>query len=203
MRAQRPAGIATRAGLMTGLFIGVLSLPVITISGVVRLLGLRLLFFVVACVAFAIAGYLATRRSGRLRSGVGAGALAAVVAVFIALCCGVVIVAALTPSLLTGAVSRGPRIRRGALELFLLARLAWQALYMLGAGAVSGLIGGALGRLGRPQPQFASATPFTPTGEAAGAAYQAGSSAPQPIYPSATPYDSDAPTIITPTSPRT
>lgn len=203
MRAQRPAGIATRAGLMTGLFIGVLSLPVITISGVIRLLGLRLLFLAVACVAFAIAGYLATRRSGRLRSGVGAGALAAVVAVFIALCCGVVIVTALTPSLLTGAVARGARIRRGALEFFLLARLAAQALYMLGAGAVSGLIGGALGRLGRPQLQYAPATPVAPTGEVAGAAYQAGSFAPHPVYPPAAPYDSDAPTIITPSSPRT
>ena len=32
MQAQRPAGVAARAGLITGLFVGILSLPVLTLS---------------------------------------------------------------------------------------------------------------------------------------------------------------------------
>ena len=97
MQAQRPAGVAARAGLITGLFVGILSLPVITLSRLTSGAGLSLLFLIVALVAFAIAGYIATRRSGLLRSGVGAGALAALIAIFIAICLGVVIVALLAP----------------------------------------------------------------------------------------------------------
>jgi hypothetical protein len=208
MQAQRPAGIAARTGLITGLFVGVLSLPVITISGVTGRVGLRLLFLAVALVAFAIAGYLATRHSGLLRSGVGAGALAAAVAMFIAICFGTVIVALMTPYALLGA-GRGIRIRRMPLARLAFIRLFLQTLLILGAGVLGGFLGGLLGRLGRPRqpaaPQFAPSGPapqFAPGGftapfTPAGNAVTPGGFPSQPAYPP-TPYDPDAPTTVDP-----
>ncbi len=192
MQAQRPVGIAARTGLITGLFVGVLSLPVITISGITGGVGLRLLFLAVALVAFAIAGFLATRQSGLLRSGVGAGALAAVVAMFIAICFGIVIVALLAPYRALG-VGRGVRIRRVPLARLEVLRLFAQTLSILGAGLLGGFLGGLLVRLTRPrQPAAPLYTPppaaqFAPTPPPAA-----------PYYPPSPSYDPNAPTTINP-----
>ena len=185
MQAQRPAGVAARAGLITGLFVGILSLPVITLSRLTSGAGLGLLFLIVALVAFGIAGYIATRRSGLLRSGVGAGALAALIAIFIAICLGVVIVALLAPrvALVAQAPFGGPmagadladaayrtlglrafpRVRTAIVSLFL------APLLLMGTGVLGGFLGALLARLGRPRqpvaPQFAPAgfaPQFTP-----------------------------------------
>jgi hypothetical protein len=214
MQAQRPAGIAARTGLITGLFVGVLSLPVITISGVTGGRGLLVLFLLVAFVAFAIAGYLATRRSGLVRSGVGAGTLAAAVAVFIALCLGVVIVALLAPHAALGG-GRGGRLRPLPLVRTAIVRLFTGGFFMLAAGALGGLIGGLLGRLGRPRSApggdapGSGARPFTPAPTPAfsppGGGYTPGDSSPttpQPYYPLAPAYDGDAPTIVSPSGPQ-
>ncbi len=206
MQAQRPAGVAARAGLVTGLFVGILSLPVITISGITGGLDLRLLFLIIALVAFALAGYLATRRSGLLLSGVGAGALAAAVAMFIAICIGSVIVALLAPYTLLG-FGRGLRIRRVPLARLALLRLFLQTLYILGVGLLGGFLGALLARLTRPRrpagPQFApGAPPYNPPPTAQFDPPPAEPVAPAaaPYYPPAPPYDPDAPT--TPSIPR-
>ena len=214
MQAQRPAGIAARAGLITGLFIGILSLPVITISGVTGGRGLLLLFLLIAFGAFAIAGYLSGRRSGRVLSGVGAGTLAAAVAVFIALCVGVVIVALLAPHAALGGV-RGGRLRPLPLVRTAIARLFTGGFFMLGAGALGGLIGGLLSRLGRPRSAPGSGAPgggerpFAPQPAPAfpppGGGYTPGDSrpsTPRPYYPLAPAYDADAPTVVNPTGPQ-
>lgn len=209
MQAQRPAGIAARAGLITGFFVGVLSLPVITINGVTGGRGLFLLFLLIAFIAFAIAGYLAARRSGRIRSGLGAGALAAGIAMFIAICCGIVIVTLLA--------SRAPlapgRVRVVPLARQAILRLVIGSLVIFGVGTVGGFVGGLLGRLSRPRAAFGSgaagaAPPFTPPPAPAFiplGGYTPGDSStttPQPYYPLAPAYDGDAPTVVNPSSPQ-
>lgn len=222
MQAQRPAGVAARAGLITGLFVGILSLPVITLSRLTSGAGLGLLFLIVALVAFAIAGYIATRRSGLLRSGVGAGALAALIAIFIAICLGVVIVALLAPRVALvaqaplggrGFGGRGvpnpgvrsfPRVRAAIVSLFL------APLLLMGTGVLGGFLGALLARLGRPRqpvaPQFApagfapqfTAPPAAPAAPFAPAApnypSNPGGATPPPYYPPTPPYDPNAPT---------
>jgi hypothetical protein len=224
MQVQRPAGIAARTGLITGLFIGVLSLPIFALSGVTSLIGVGLIFIAVALVAFGVASYTATRHSGQIRSGVGAGVLAALIAIFIVLCFGVTIAALLARAFPLGSGGRGPHLRRPGLEVTLLDHLLPLALIILVAGLIGGFIGALLGRIGRPRGQ-ASTTQgrdFTPTGGApefappppvtraagyppAPDAYTPGEmdgAQPQPYYPPVAPYDNEAPTTITPSGPH-
>lgn len=177
-----PAGVATRVGLITGLFIGVLSLPFITLMRLSGAPGLGALFLLIALVAYAIAGYLATRRSGLLRSGVGAGALAATITLFIAICLGIVILALLAPRLALGLPIppalvhgvRGPLARAATRRVIGAAGFTIIAsLLIMGLGLLGGFLGGLFGRLGRPR------QPVSPT-------YSAPSPAPQ-FTPSAMP----------------
>jgi hypothetical protein len=177
-----PAGVATRVGLITGLFIGVLSLPFITLMRLSGAPGLGALFLLIALVAYAIAGFLATRRSGLLRSGVGSGALAAAITLFIAICLGIVILALLAPRLALGLPIppalvhgvRGPLARAAARRVVGVAGFTIIAsLLIMGLGLLGGFLGGLFGRLGRRRP------PVSPT-------YSAPSPAPQ-FTPSAMP----------------
>ena len=206
MQAAPPAGIATRAGLITGLFVGVLSLPVITLTRLSGAPGLSLFFLLIALVAYIIAGSIATRRSGLLRSGVGAGALAAAITLFLAICLGIVILAALSPRLAVNfppagvaGHARGLLVRRALVGGTLIASLILMAL-----GVAGGFIGGMLGRIGRPRqplappytsaspaPQFAASAVTAPTYPSAP---NAAPFFPPPIYdPSPTPTVSDTP----------
>lgn len=164
MAVQRSAGVAAQAGFITGFFVGILSLPLITLSvslGVFRRAfggsGLFFFFLLAALIAFAIAGYVATRRSGLLRSGVGAGALASAIATFIAVSLGIVIITLLVARLAPAAALSG-RIGSGALRAglrMIIVRSIIGSALLLVAGPLSGMIGGALGRAGAPTQPFA------------------------------------------------
>lgn len=224
MQAQ-PTSVATRNGVIAGVILGILSLPVITLSEAGRVAalggGLRLLFLLVALVVFAVAGFTASRRNGLLRSGVWAGFLAALITTFIAVCLGVVILTLMAPSLgLVGAAAarRGGRVGPAALVRLAFVRLFLSGLALLLGGLLAGLIGGLLGRIGRPRGAAAQAAPYAaypggpqtqayaPPPPAQGYAggytpppadYAGGyAPTPQPYYPPTTPYDSDAPTTV-------
>ncbi|HEX9036495.1 MAG TPA: hypothetical protein VF808_05840 [Ktedonobacterales bacterium] len=218
MRATPPAGVAARAGLITGLFVGILSLPFISLARFAGGRGLGLFFLLIALIAYAVAGFIATRRSGLLRSGVGAGALAAVITVFIAICLGIAILGLMAPRLMMAlsgdpVISGRPHLpaargllRRGAL-LWL---AALYGLIMLAVGAFGGFIGGLLGRVGRPQspaafPYAAAPTPsgvaapYTPGGQAAGTQSYDAAPGPAPYFPPPI-YHPDAPAPEAPTT---
>lgn len=162
MQSQASGG-ATRAGMIAGALVGMFSLPIIALSAAGSATGapiglLRVGFLVVATVAFAAAGYTASRRSGALRSGVWAGFLGGLLAAFIMICMGVVIVLLLAPHAAT--LGHAPRASGRALRLLVrvaVVRLAVAGLVTLGCGLVAGLVGGALGRPVRPH-SSASAT---------------------------------------------
>lgn len=166
MQAQ-PTSVATRNGVIAGVVLGILSLPVITLSEAVRVAalggGMRLLFLLVALVVFAVAGFSASRRNGMLRSGVWAGFLAALITTFIALCLGVVILTLLAPSLgLAGVAARraGRVVGPTALVRLAFVRLFLSGVALLAGGLIAGLIGGLLGRIGRPRGAAAQAAPY-------------------------------------------
>lgn len=220
MQAAPPAGVATRAGLITGLFAGILSLPFITLMRLSGAPGLGFFFLFIALVAYMIAGSIATRRSGLLRSGVGAGALAAAITLFIAICLGIVILALLSPRLAQGlptaAGVAGRAHRPLARALTRRGAVLWLAvigsLNVMALGVIGGFLGGLLGRIGRqrqaaapssaqadPTQQFAaSAPPFT--ANAAPSTYPSDPNAasyfpppiPHPNDPNMTPTVSDA-----------
>ena len=221
MQAQ-PSSVATRNGVIAGVLIGVLSLPVVALSAVGRVAGLggglRLLFLLAALVAFAVAGFSASRRNGLLRSGVWAGALAGLITAFIALCLGVVILTLLAPYaiVVTTHALAGRRLVATITRLAFV-RLFLGALLLAACGLVAGLVGGLLGRIGRPRgpggqgaPYVASPPPppqgYTPPMPNA-QAYAAGVYTPAPqtpqfpptptsYYPTGVAYDDSAPTTI-------
>lgn len=217
MQSQRPTGVAARAGLITGLFVGILSLPVITLSvtlaAVRRAAGgsaLGFFFLIAALIAFAVAGYIATRHSGLLRSGTGAGALASLVATFVAVCLGTVIIILLASRVAAIAplARGGGRVVAIALRQ-IISRSIVSGILLLGAGPLGGFIGALLGRLGRPaQPNAPAFTaggpvvpPFTPQAAAPFApppAYGAPVTPTSPTIPSNPPQ----PYNITPAFPR-
>jgi hypothetical protein len=119
--------------------------------------GLFFFFLLAALIAFAIAGYVATRRSGLLRSGVGAGALASAIATFIAVSLGIVIITLLVARLAPAAALSG-RVGSGALRVglrMIVVRGVIGSALLLVAGPLAGLIGGALGRAGAPTQSLA------------------------------------------------
>lgn len=201
----RPRSIATRVGAITGVALGVLSLPVIALARPDRLFGvgpgLSALFFIVALIVFAVAGFLATRRNGLIRSGVWAGFLAGLIAAFLGVCLGAAILTVLAPSAaLAGVVARraGRGLRVEPLRLALI-RLTLGEFALALAGLVAGLIGGLLGRIGWRNPngptngaadgrQFApaSGTPPYPNSAAPGQGSYAGYGA-YPPAPTPTP----------------
>jgi hypothetical protein len=227
-QSSRPASIATRNGVTAGILVGILSLPVVALSAAGRSAGigggvealLRLVLLAFAVVTFATLAFLASRRSGLLRSGVWVGLLGALLAAFIAICLGVVIVTLIgsqAPAVLpaarhaTHAARAASLLVRGAiLRLFL------GGLIMLLAGLVAGLIGGALGRIGRPRAasadgdmrapyvanpdatqthNYSAPTPPMPPSAPPAQSY-AGVYTPQPSYPTAPAYDDSAPTVV-------
>lgn len=210
MQAQRPAGIAARAGLITGLFVGILSLPFIALSRFAGAAGLGLIFLVIALIACAIAGFLATRRSGLLRSGVGAGALAAFITLFIATCLGIAIIALLAPHVALaplgggrggfGALRPGIRVLRPRFAALLI--YLFTSALVMGAGVGGGFLGGLLARLTHPRqpaaPQF-SPQPYSPA-SASNAPTDVNSPSPMPYYPPPPIFDAEAPT--TPSFPQ-
>ncbi len=149
MQSQASGG-AMRAGMIAGILVGIFSLPIIALSaagGFGAPIGLlRIGFLVVATVAFAVAGFTASKRSGLTRSGVWAGVLGALLTAFIMICVGIVIVLLLGPHTLAAGLA--PRGAGRALRLLVrvaLVRLVIASLVTLGCGLVAGLIGGALG----------------------------------------------------------
>lgn len=152
---MRVASVATRHGVIAGVILGLLSLPVITLSAVTRLLGagagLTILFLIVALVVLAVAGFTASRRNGLLRSGVWAGFLGGLITGFVIICLGVVILTLLAPylTLAGGAPRRVGRLAALAVRVGL-SRLILGGLIVTLGGLLAGLIGGALGLIGRP-----------------------------------------------------
>ncbi|MGH2504531.1 MAG: hypothetical protein ACRDID_18645 [Ktedonobacterales bacterium] len=219
MWQARPSSVATRNGVIAGVILGLLSLPLMTFSAigraVARLDAPSVFFLLVAVIVFLVIGYLATRRTGRLRSGVWSGFLAGLITAFIAVCLGIVILTLLAPYTLTapraGVVRRGGRAAVTLLARTVVVRLLLDALTLMIAGALAGLLGGALGRIGRPHAESGSGArpaPSPPAPEPRGYtpasaqpyadAYptpQMGAT-PQPYYPIATPYDDSAPTTF-------
>jgi len=159
---MRVSSVATRNGVIAGVILGLLSLPVITLSAVTRLrgagAGLSLLFLIVALVVLAVAGFVASRRNGLLRSGVWAGFLGGLITAFILVCVGVVILTLLAPYALlaAGAARRAGRLAALAGRTAI-ARLIVSGLIVTLGGLIAGLIGGALGRIGRPGAASAAA----------------------------------------------
>lgn len=218
MVQAQPASVATRNGVIAGVILGILSLPVITFSAIGRLVnrlsGLPLLFLLVALVVFAVAGFSAARRNGLLRSAAWAGFLAGLITAFIGICLGVVILTLMAPYVLALAPRVASRPRAGRALVTALARagvlrLIVDGLALLAIGAVAGLIGGLLGRIGRPhntsgpsasfvappvgaQPQAYAPPPPAQPQTPAGVYTQT----PTPFYPTAAPYDDSAPTTI-------
>lgn len=229
MRHVSPASVATRNGVIAGVILGILSLPILTISGAERALGrltpLPTLFLLVAVIVFLVIGFLAARRNGLVRSGVWSGFLAGLITAFIAVCLGIVILTLLAPFTLAAAHA-ARRARHGAgplLARVVIVRLLLVGLALMVAGAIAGLLGGALGRIGRPHPSGGTGAGYTtpppppPSGDYAPAPAQpfAGSypappaqpyvdpnptplmnATPTPYYSVATPYDDDAPTTF-------
>ncbi len=162
---MRASSVATRNGVIAGVILGLLSLPVITLSAVTRLRGagsgLSILFLVVAVVIFAVAGFAASRRNGLLRSGVWAGFLGGLITALILVCVGVVILTLLAPYALLAASAARRAGRLAALAgRAAIVRLVLSGLIVTVGGLIAGLIGGALGRIGRPQAPGAAA--YTP-----------------------------------------
>lgn len=220
MMSARPSSIATRNGVIAGIILGILSLPIITVSAASRVVGPRngliFIFLLIALVVFAVAGYSASRRNGLLRSGVWAGFLAALITTFIAVCLGIVIVTLLAPSLLAAApVAR--RVARPVGRLALATRLAFLrltlgGLILLVGGLVAGLIGGLLGRIGwrggrdqgapyvaseaNAQAFSAPTTPTPPYAQPYTPPMAQSIATPPAYYPPAVPYDDSAPTTV-------
>ena len=214
MMQSQPSSVATRNGVIAGVALGILSLPVITLSVIERAVGLggglAALFLLIALVVFAVAAFSASRYSGLVRSGVWAGFLAALITTFIAICLGVVILTLLASNAAV-AVPVARRAGHGAAGRLALGvrlaivRLALGGLILLAGGFIAGLIGGLLGRIGRrgggrgqgaPYSASDSATPTqvyaTPTPPAQ--SYMAGYTPPPGAPPS-------APPLYTPTPP--
>lgn len=219
MSAQ-PSSAATRNGVVAGVILGILSLPIITVSAAAGAVGARnglaFIFLLIALVVFAIAGFSASRRNGLLRSGVWAGFLAALITTFIAVCLGIVIVTLLTPSLL-GAAPVVRRVGRLALVTRLaLVRLTLGGLVLLLGGLLAGLVGGLLGRIGwrggtdggrgqaaayvasdaSAQAFTAPTTPTPPYAQPYTPPMGQAIATPPAYYPQATPYDDSAPTTV-------
>lgn len=207
MRQARPASAATRNGVIAGAILGILSLPVITFSAFGRAFGrltaLPTLFLLVAAVVFAVIGFLASRHNGLLSSGVWSGFLAGLITAFIAVCVGIVILTLLAPYALSAAHAVNPRRSPRAIAAILaraaVGRLLLSGLALLAAGALAGLIGGALGRLARPvssggQGARLAPNPPTPQPYVDPNPTPLMSATPAPFYPMATPYDDSAPT---------
>ena len=230
MQAQ-PASIATRNGVIAGILLGILSLPVITLSVIGRVASARValpaLFLLIALVVFAIAGFSAARRNGLIRSGVWAGFLAALLTAFVGFCLGVVIVTLLSPYVILAAPNLAPARRAGHIALavrLVITRLGLGSLILLVGGVIAGLLGGLLGRIGRPRASgglgaayasgptpppaqgYAPAAPFSPPaqGYAPSAQVPAGAympsqppASPPPLYyPTPNAYENDAPTTV-------
>lgn len=156
---SQPSSIATRTGVIAGVALGILSLPIITLSVIGRAAGvgggLPILFLLVALIVFAVVGFSASRYSGLARSGLWAAFLAALIAAFIAICLGVVIVILLASN---ASALAGPVARRGhgatghlvALGVRLaIIRLTLGSLILLAGSLLVGLSAGLLGRIGR------------------------------------------------------
>jgi hypothetical protein len=221
MMQSQPSSIATRNGVITGVALGILSLPVITLSVIGRAVGLGggllALFLLIALVVFAVVAFSVSRYSGLARSGVWAGFLAALITAFIAICLGVVILVLLV----SNAAVAAPVARRaghgaaGYLALgvrLAIVRLALGGLIVLASGLIAGMIGGLLGRIGRPGGRRGQAASYSANASATQAqvyatpmppaqSYMAGymptpQSAPPLYTPTAPPYDESAPTIV-------
>ncbi len=160
--AQQPiiqpvtSGAAARQGFLYGAILGILSLPVIALVTLSRLGGvgggqtLLIGFAVIAIILTFMAGLVASRRTGRLSSGVGAGLLAGALAGFIAVCLGTVIIILLAPYIdlraariirLTG--RRGPGLIADILRLF------YGGVILAVIGLIMGTLGGLIGRIRR------------------------------------------------------
>ncbi|HEX8732561.1 MAG TPA: hypothetical protein VF725_10945 [Ktedonobacterales bacterium] len=154
MWQARPSSVATRNGVIAGVMLGILSLPILTISAVGRALGrltpLPTLFLLLAVIVFVVVGFLATRRAGLLRSGVWSGFLAGLITAFIAVCLGIVILTLLAPIAQVAPLRRGGRGVGALLARVVILRLLLAGLVVMVVGAIAGLLGGALGLLGRP-----------------------------------------------------
>ena len=170
MQAQ-PSSVATRNGVIAGILLGILSLPVITLSVIGRVASARValpaLFLLIALVVFAIAGFSAARRNGLIRSGVWAGFLAALLTAFVGFCLGVVIVTLLSPYVILAAPNLPAARRAGHIALavrLVITRLGLGALILLASGAIAGTLGGLLGRIGRPRASDGLGAAYTTSG---------------------------------------
>lgn len=226
MVSAQPSSVATRNGVIAGVILGILCLPIITVSAARAALGprngLAIIFLLVALVVFAVVGFSASRRNGLLRSGVWAGFLAALITTFIAVCLGIVIVTLLAPSLQAAAPAarRGVALRMSRLTLtarLALVRLTLGGLILLVGGLVAGLVGGLLGRIGRrgggggqaaahvanganAQMFSASTTPTPPHPQPYAQPFtppmEQSYATPPAYYPAAAPFDDSAPTTV-------
>ncbi|HET9111884.1 MAG TPA: hypothetical protein VFN78_13730 [Ktedonobacterales bacterium] len=224
MLSAQPSSVATRNGVIAGVILGILSLPIITVSaatGAVRARsGLALIFLLIALVVFAVAGFSASRRNGLLRSGVWAGFLAALITTFIAVCLGIVIVTLLAPSLLAAVPAAQRGVARPVARLAIAMRLAFQrltlgGLVLLVGGLLAGLVGGLLGRIGRrggsdggrsqaayvasdasAQAFSAPTMPTPPYAQPSTPPMGQAIATPPAYYPQATPYDDSSPTTV-------
>lgn len=209
MQSQASGG-AMRAGMIAGVLVGVLGLPIIALSVAGNAIGapiglLRVGFLVVAIVAFAAAGFTASKRSGLLRSGAGAGTLGALLAAFIVICVGAVIVILSGPHAVTAAHTS--RAAGRALRLLMraaIARLVVEGLVTLGCGLVAGFVGAALGLLAHPRSSapaaasmdtlptqaYAAPAPPPPAMHDYAAVYT-----PDPAQPMTPVYDDTSPTV--------
>lgn len=205
---SQASGSATRAGMIAGALVGMCSLPIIALSaigGIGAPIGLmRIGFLVVAAIAFAAVGFIASRRSGLTRSGAWAGFLGGLLAAFIMICMGVVIVLLLAPHV--APLGHAPRASGRALRLLVrvaFVRLVIEGLVTLGCGVVAGFIGGALGRQAHPhspapagyadaQPTqaYVAPTPPPPAMHDYAAVYT-----PDPSQPMTPVYDDTSPTV--------
>ncbi|MEO7000403.1 MAG: hypothetical protein ABI068_01190 [Ktedonobacterales bacterium] len=167
----RAGGSSLRVGVLTGIIVGIVSLPVTALRAAADAgLPLTILFAIIACAAFLIAGIIATRRSGRIGSGVLAGLIAGIVSAFVAVCIGIVLILALTPHVLPMGVANGHGIflqaaaerRRNGMIRLAVTREVLGGLLLIVAGVVFGLIGGLFGRIGRRPPVGPVAPGFTP-----------------------------------------
>ncbi len=209
MQSQASGG-ALRAGMIAGILVGIMSLPIVALSVAGNAIGapiglLRVGFLVVATVAFVVAGFTASKRSGLMRSGVWAGTLGALLSAFILICVGAVIVILSGPH--AAAVAHASRAAGRALRVLMrvaIGRLVIAGLITLGCGLVAGLIGGALGRLTHPRSSaptaasmdtlptqaYAAQTPPPPAMHDYAAVYT-----PDPAQPMTPVYDDASPTV--------
>jgi hypothetical protein len=209
------SSVATRNGVIAGLVLGILSLPLISLSAVGRAAaasGLWPLFLLAALVAFAVAGFSASRRNGLLRSAVWAGFLTALITTFIALCLGVVILTLLAPYALLATPAARRMGHIAAAERVAFIRLALGGLILLVSGLIAGLVGGLLGRIGRrhdadgtaqgtatvASPVAAQTQGYAPPAQQYVGGHTPAPQAmtPPPYYPTATAYDDNTPTTV-------